>query len=286
MPKSTSATVPSGSTKKLPGWGSAWKKTELEELPQERAYGRLRDLPARDAGAVERGEVRDLQALHALQRQHLVRRVLPVDERDADAGVPGEAAPHPVGVLALAHVVELAVDRVRELGEQRAQVEVGGERGVLLRPVHEPREDVEVALDLLGDVRALDLDHDAGAIVEHGRVHLPDRGARERDELERREHLRRRPAQLVLEDREHVRDRDRRRRILEPGELGHVLRRQQVAACAEHLSELGERGAQLAERHAQSLRLRERAAVRRAPGARREAHESALLEDGAEPMTG
>ncbi len=73
MPKSTNTSrqpdAPFGSTNRLPGWGSAWKKPSLEDLPQVGGEQPLRHLGPVHAGGVDRGVVRDLDGVDVLERQ-------------------------------------------------------------------------------------------------------------------------------------------------------------------------------------------------------------------------
>ena len=77
------------------------------------------------------------------------------------------------------------------------------------------------SIDLL-DVRALDLDHDVVRAVgrlEVGAVHLADRRRRERLGIEALEDLLDRRAELRLDLRTHLVERDRRHLVLELLEL-------------------------------------------------------------------
>jgi hypothetical protein len=83
-------------------------------------------------------------------------------------------------------------------------------------------------------------------------VHLRDRAGRERIGVDVRERVLPRHAQLGLEHCHDLGLRERRHVVLQPGELGDVLGREQIGARREHLAELREGRAELLERLAQA----------------------------------
>ena len=96
------------------------------------------------------------------------------------------------------------------------------------------------------------------------RVHLRDRGGRERRAVELREHLLDGPAERRRERGGRLLAGERRHLVLELRELGRDVGRQQIGAHGQRLAELHEDRAELLERLAQAH------AERLAPAAERE----------------
>ena len=81
-------------------------------------------------------------------------------------------------------------------------------------------EQSEVGLDLLRGRRPLDLHGHLLAVRKHRAVHLPDRGRRERREIELEEGPVHAQVELFLHDGAHLLERDRRGIVLKTTELG------------------------------------------------------------------
>ena len=186
-------------------------------------------------------------ALDQLRRQHPRGRVVAVHAGDAlELVVPGVLVEQG-GLAGLDEVVELVCRPARELvddlaaldaAEHPAQVEQPGDR------VHE----VDVGLEDLADVRALDLDRDPVAVVEDRPMDLADRRRGERLPLEGDEDLVRLAAEFRQHDAPDLLVAERRDLVEQPEQLVAVRDREQVVAQREHLAELHPRPAQLLER--------------------------------------
>ena len=110
--------------------------------------------------------------------------------------------------------------------------------GPVLGHVSEQRQGGEVALDDLLDARTLHLDDHRLARVQSGDVGLADRGRGERLPVELLEDVLDVVTQLGLEHRSDLLDRLRLDSVLEPGQLGADLGREQIDACRRDLTEL------------------------------------------------
>ena len=140
---------------------------------------------------VETLEVRDLDALEILHHEHAPRAVLPDDARDDDVaalrGRPAAAAAvlaqlrppamssilevpgDDLGVVALIDKVQLQRNVVRDLLDQRGEVEVA------LEPGEDSQQEADVAqvvVDGALDARVLHLDRHFSAVVQARAVHL------------------------------------------------------------------------------------------------------------------
>ena len=129
---------------------------------------------------------------------------------DGDARVVGAVLAQAHAGGRLAHVVELLLDAVDELLGEGAHADAPGRLDARLELAGGEAKDGPVAPHDVVDAGPLDLHDHAGPVVEHGAMGLADRGRRQRLELERREHLVDRLAELVFE---HVDDVVARQRV-------------------------------------------------------------------------
>ena len=127
--------------------------------------------------------------------------------------------------------------------------------GAFLRPMRQVEQDGEILLGKGFHARTLHLHHDASPVVEHGGMHLTDGGGSHRGAFERPKHLVGRASQFLFYVGGYLLVRDRGSVILQAGELGHVVGREQIGARAEDLAQLDERNAQLFQRHPEVLGL-------------------------------
>ena len=141
---------------------------------------------------------------------------------------------HGVG---LAVEVELGSQPVGELREQLARPDVVAQRRATLRDVGEQRQRCEITLHDDVDAGSLDLHHD-GLAGEQPAVRLADRRGGERLPVELGEPLLDGVAELALEDRSHLVDRDGAGAVLERGERFAHLRWKQVDPRRGDLTEL------------------------------------------------
>ena len=140
----------------------------------------------------------------------------------------------------LADEVELGEDRVLELADDRGRrVELDLFDG-RLEQAREIEEDIQIAADLLLDIRALYLDDHLDAVVGARSMGLSDTGCGERFLLEGRVGLVECAAQFVFDLLFDLVEAKGRHLVLEVLELLDELRRHDVRACREDLPELDE----------------------------------------------
>ena len=183
MPKSTntsfqpagSAPAGAGRTKRLPGWGSAWKKPSskicFRYLSISRAATALRRMPAASMAA------KSVILIAPTSSRVSTRRVvwLQITAGTRTSGVPLEGGREALGVPPLVQVVDLLPQRAAELLDQGRHVGVPAHGAEAGQPAaHHPQRG-EVRLHDLADVGALHLDHHrrAGASA----AYLPGRAA-------------------------------------------------------------------------------------------------------------
>ena len=211
-----------------------------------------------DAGGVHRLDVVEREAAQPLHHQHA-----PGDQRRVRAGHddpalvgPGEHVRDVEHVLGLEPEVELLDDRLREQLDQRRRVGERGDGDAADRRGASHDERGDVVAEELRDLRALHLDDDLFAGDEAGRVHLRDRGRRDRHLVERREELLERAAEVDLDDGAHVGERLGRHLVAEQLELGDQLVGEQALAAGDDLAELHVARAEALERPAGAGRSR------------------------------
>ena len=255
-PKSISPSVPSSNAKTLPGCGSAWKKPRRSTWSSvERSSWSAR--PARStAGASSCVDVGDREALEPL-----------LHEQPAGAQVRGAPSGHAPGRrrraerghldhrVGLAPEVELGPQALGELAEQVAGAEPLAERRAPLREVGEQRERGEVALHRRVDAGPLDLDDDALAGAQPGPVGLADRGRGERLPVELGEDVVDVAPSSASSTGRDALARLRRHPVLQLGQLGADVGRQEVDAGRGDLAELDVDAARLLEHPPQPDRL-------------------------------
>jgi hypothetical protein len=171
-----------------------------------------------------------------------------VDERCPQGTVvPGDRR----HVLRLDAEVELLVQVRGEAIRERDRADLPGPGGPLLGGGGQPAQDAEVALDQPFDVRPLYLDDDLVTFAQAGAVHLRDRRRRQRAPVERREQPVGRLAQFTIDDREHLRRRQRLDVVLQTRQLERDRRGDQVGARRQQLAELDEDAARFLQGVAQ-----------------------------------
>ena len=161
---------------------------------------------------------------------------------------------HAGDVRRLLPEVELALQRLGQMLDHGRDVDEPAETRAALGLLGEQFEQPEVAHDRVARVRPLDLDDDRLAALERGAVHLGDRAGRERDRVDRLEHVLPRHAELLLHHRNDLRLGQRRDLVLERRQLLDELGGEQVRTRREDLPELGERRTELFEGGAQAAR--------------------------------
>ena len=233
---------------------------------QHRVGAALREEPGVEPGALDRREVVPRDALDALLHVHRGARPLREHARDEDVRIVLEVAREALDVARLRGEVELAQERAPEFLDHADRLIASRLGQLALDELREVPEDAQVGLDLRLDARPPHLEHHRCPVDEGRAVHLRDRRRAEGRAVEVEEHIGRRGADRLLDDRQQLVERDRRRAAVQLRELRGPLGRQEVVAGREHLPELDEGRAELLERLAQTLlRLELRAACRRAP---------------------
>ncbi len=165
----------------------------------------------------------------------------------------GEVTVELLRVPRLHPVVELLADRARELVDERDRVDELERLHPFADEARDLVQELEVGLDRAGRVRPLHLDGDAAPVRKHRLVHLADRRGRHGLALELEEELLDVEAELFADDTLDVLVRELRDLVLERLQLEDDVRRDDVGARREELSELHERRPELVEHLAQAL---------------------------------
>lgn len=228
----------------------------LEDHLQNEARGAFGERQPVDARRVERRPVVDLDPADALERQHAAAASLPEHRGNVHRRVVHEVARETLGVVCLAHVVELGPDGARELLGQADQIQLARALPAPARRDGETPQDLEVALDLLDHSGPSHIHDDLGPVVEARRVGLADRRRSDRRRVEGREEILERPPQLGLDDRADRREGLRRHLVLELRQLARVVGWEEVGARRGDLAGLHCGRAQVLERHPQVLGAR------------------------------
>ena len=237
-----------------------------EHLRVEQAHAFLGERLAVDAGRIERGEVVDRDAVHALQRQHALVGVRPDAPRARrDRREPSEIAPQQRWRWRLR-----AAGRARSsasfsiFGDDVARADLVGVRmGALDRRGERAQQRDVARRSALADVRAAaPSPRPRGRPCRRRRVHLRDRSRRQRRVVEARVAARRsaRRARVSI-DRARLAVRERRDAILQQRQLVGDVGRHQVAARRQDLPELDEDRPELGQRQSRSRAPRGSAAM-------------------------
>ena len=200
IPKSISTSVPSGRTSTLPGWGSAWKDAELENLGQVDVHAGFGHLLRAQAPLQQLRLVGDFAAAHELNHQDAGGAQLAVGLRDIERVVVCVQRAELLHAAGLGGVVQLlghaALEGVHDV-LRVAQALLAQEAG---RQAHQLVEQAQVGAHLFLHVGPLHLHHHLLAREQPRPVHLPDAGRAQRHVLKLGEHLLQRPAQLPLDN--------------------------------------------------------------------------------------
>ncbi len=223
----------------------------LEHHLRDDLRGALRKVVPIESGLVERGAVRDLHPPDPFERDHPGGGQVPEDARDLHGGIALEVGGEAIGAARLLEVVELRPERMHELVGQADEVVPSRGLRVPARARGEITDDLEVLVHLLDHVWPSHLHDNFGPVVQCCQVRLPDRCARKRLPMKARKHSLLPRVELTLDGVLHHVGRDSRSRVLELGQFGPILRRQQVRPCREELAELDERWPELLERQPQ-----------------------------------
>ncbi len=206
-----------------------------------------------DAGRLHPLDVAEVEAVEALHDQHAARhqRRMGPGHHEVALVERGEGSGDIEHVLGLETEVELVHDRLGEELDQGRRVGQGGDGDPAHQQRRQPGHDGEVLAHTGRHRRALDLDHDRGAVEQSGRVHLGDGGGSQGGVLDRGERGGEWPAELLGEDLLDDRPRFGGDLVATPLELGHQLRREDAVTRGDDLAQLDVGRAQPLGRHPQ-----------------------------------
>ena len=248
IPKSTSAMRSADSTKMLPGCGSAWKKPCVNTIDKyvfaNRCATDRRSMPL----GLERAHVVDLDAADAFLGDHVDAGVVPEHFRYVHAVRRPETRSRPTR-----RCEPRGCSRARSGASCRTRARARPGRTAPRAPTvaPRPRRGGRAGRDRCSPVPSRAA---AGpsrrrpcrrATSRHGPVRsMPPRAARGRTGRT----IRRRAAERGLDGGDDVARRNGRRRVLQSSQLGLVVRRDEVGARRQHLTELHERRPEFLER--------------------------------------
>ena len=197
-------------------------------------------------------------ALHALHHNHVLGAKIPIHFRNQYQRVAGCVAAQLGGIARFAHQVQLVVQVFVEFFHHLAGFEAARVSSAhALDPACHPAHEAGVFFHHRQQIGAQHFDGhfaaNALAINQRRKVHLRDRGAGHRLAIELHEQTIQRFAKGALDGGNSHLSRKRRHAVLQLGQLGGDVGRQQVAPGGKHLAELDEKRAEFFERHAQPL---------------------------------
>jgi hypothetical protein len=178
-----------------------------------------------------------------------------VDRWNVETRIRLEHLTHPIDVPGLLAEVELALQRLRKVLEDRRHIDHLPERRSVLGLLREQLEEREVLHDVFACRRALHLHHDPASVRERRSVHLRDRSSGHGRRFDRLEHVLPRHPELFFHDPNDLCLGERRNVVLQRRQLFDELRRQQVWSRRQDLPELGERRTELFHRRADPFGL-------------------------------
>ena len=211
--------------------------------PQRGAEQDVGELVLIDPGPLQPSGIRHAGAVQPFHHQHPRRAELVEDGRDADLRDVGQPGGHLGHVAGFGAEIEFGAEVAGELGGQVTDPVGGPPRGAGLDHAGQPAQDGQVAVDRLGDLRALDLDDDLLPARQDGQVGLGDGASRDRDPVELGEGLGHRPPDLLLHQRPHRPGVRRRDVFLQTGELAGQARGDDIGPGGQHLTQLDEHAA-------------------------------------------
>ncbi|CAM5213543.1 hypothetical protein CDEF62S_05792 [Castellaniella defragrans] len=210
---------------------------DLHEKDLDPLARQQRDVHAQLAQPVD---VADGHAVHALHGEDLAGTIFPDDfrhlEQMAAPGVRPEIAPQLAAVGSLAQQIKLIVQVFVELGHHFARLEAAAVRR---QPLDQPRQHAQqhqIPFYGLAHARTQDFDRHLAAIVQHGKMHLRDRGRGHGIALELREQHSGRLTQGFFDDGGGLVGRERRHLVLQAGQFVGDILGDQIAPGGEDLA--------------------------------------------------
>jgi hypothetical protein len=181
-----------------------------EDLLHVDPVERPRHLRARDPRPFERREVADLQIADVLQGERAAGAPVPEHLGDTDALVVREVLGEALGVAPLGREIELGAGRVPDLLGQPVEVHPEADAARHLEQADGEGGGREVGLHQHVDARPEHFDHDLLPRGQARPVHLGEGRRADRIGLDRGEHLRERPPEVLLDLPRNVREAGRR----------------------------------------------------------------------------
>ncbi len=207
-----------------------------------------------ETGGIDAGQVAPGDAVDEVLHVEALAGPLPMHLGDQDVVAAGEVARDALGIAAFGGEVEFAPQRDLELLHhfgRAVALQIGQPR---FDDVRQPCQQAQVGFDHLADAGAADLQHHRAAVVQGGPVGLGERRGRHRGFVQPGEDLMRRRAKVVFQLLADLRIRQGRYRVLQLGELGDPVRREQVDAGGQDLAEFDEGRAEVFHRPAHADR--------------------------------
>ncbi len=214
-----------------------------EAFGEDLAVEGLQELPGGFAALGPFGRGGHGAALHFLHHQQARGRVRVEDVGDRETAVGRQDVLHAPHVRGLLAEVELAAQRLREVVDDRRQVEDALEGGAPAGLLDEHFQQAQVIHDVLLGSRPLHLHHHALAGLQGGAMDLSDGAGRQGLRLNGGEDVFPGDAQFAFHGGDDLLLGQRRDALLKRLQLFEEGRRHQVRACRENLAELCEGGA-------------------------------------------
>ena len=175
----------------------------------------MRSMPAASSAA----QIIHADAVHAFEGEHRFGRVRPEHFRHDEIVAGGEVAPEQARVRAFALQVELVRQRGFDLGHDLERADLVCRRMPALRQLAECTQQVDIGADARVNLRSQHLDHDVAAVGQLRRMHLGDRGRRQRRLVEHFIQCSNRRAERRLDRRTRLRAGKRRYLVLQQGQF-------------------------------------------------------------------
>lgn len=205
------------------------------------------------------GGARRPQPAQPLHGQHARGGELGEDARDAHRLFPLEHPAETPQVRRFDRVVDLLLERPRQLVHDRRRLRHLELDELALGQAGQVLQDLDVGLDDAPQPRPLHLDHHLGARPDElGGMDLSQRGRGERLRIEAAEDALDRSPELALDDPPRLLSGERNSLILELLELLGDVERNEVGTGGQELAQLDERRPELLERAAQALSAADR----------------------------
>jgi hypothetical protein len=187
-------------------------------------------------------------ALDALHDQQILTAVLPVNLGKRNIRIVCEVLAKTLGVTAFQCKIELAPQRFGELPHHAPQLESPRFRHLGFRQPRKMPQQSQVGFDARAHIRPTHLEHHRRAVLKLGQMHLGNGSSGDRLDLQIPENLEWRSAQRLFKLRlQHI-ERLGWHAVLQLGEFGNPVRREQIRTRRQYLTKLDEGRAQFLHR--------------------------------------